>query len=94
MNKIKPSAQVSAEGFKNKPVSRVLFADGNRQHAYHLSGPDKSGSIDLPTPMVLIAQNVNQEIQNRGLFDLSIRKVFHAPAVTIGAVGSYPTFSL
>ena len=35
-----------------------------------------------------------RRIKQHDLFDLSTRKVYHAPFIAAGTVGSYPTFSL
>ena len=52
-----------------------------------------SGSIGLPTPISGLTDK-NGHSFYRGLFDLSTRKVYPAPFITVGTVGSYPTFSL
>ena len=53
------------------------------------------GSIDLPilTHNVRASNSMLINISGQNLFGLSTRKVYRAPNVTIGAVGSYPTFS-
>jgi len=51
-------------------------------------------SIDLPTPESSPKEKEsNEQLFARGLFDLSTHKVCHASFITVGAVGSYPTFS-
>ena len=64
----------------------------------YLAPASQPGSISLPTPTFRHkagdpAELTNLRTQDQGLFGLSTRKVFRAPAVTFGAVGSYSTFS-
>jgi len=51
------------------------------------------GSSSLPNPDGIPKYSFERAALNRGLFGLSTRKVYHAPSVAIGAVGSYSTFS-
>ena len=86
---------------KCKPVSRVLLPS----HRYNrrsgliicLVPTSQSGSISLPAPMISIPtswdRTMNEPLLNRGLFDLSTRKVCHAFNITVKAVSSYLTFS-
>lgn len=60
----------------------------------HLSSPDFAIGIHRSThPGIPLSQKSNEQLFARGLFDLSTHKVCLASAVTIGTVGSYPTFS-
>ncbi|SDA95443.1 hypothetical protein SAMN03080617_04074 [Algoriphagus alkaliphilus] len=60
--------------------------------AIYLAPISRSGSIDLPVPHK-DEQPFPDLHPERNLFDLSTHKVCLASFVTIGAVGSYPTFS-
>jgi hypothetical protein len=55
--------------------------------------PPAGGSISLPAPIPISREEWTIHFY-RSLFDLSTRKVYHAPFITVGTVGSYPTFSL
>ena len=78
-----------------KSVSRVLSSVPQKgTMVCHLSSPDFTVRVYRSThPGILPKQKSNEQLFARGLFDLSTHKVYHAPNVTIGAVGSYPTFS-
>lgn len=66
-----------------------------RRGPYHLSGLGFATGIYQSTHHNKAGKPAswNEQLQICGIFDLSIRKVFSASAVTIGAVGSYPTIS-
>jgi hypothetical protein len=60
----------------------------------YLDPDSHQNSIDLPTPEFFFEKKKsNEQLFARGLFDLSTHKVCLAPFITVGAVGSYPTFS-
>ena len=62
--------------------------------AIYLDLGSHQDSIDLPTPESFSKENEsNEQLFARGLFDLSTHKVCLASFITVGAVGSYPTFS-
>ncbi|GAA0891020.1 hypothetical protein GCM10009122_06990 [Fulvivirga kasyanovii] len=69
--------------------------------AYHLSGLNVAIEIVSDLPVTLISEESQtssltaayQVSSQRDLFDLSTRKVYRAPLVTLGAVSSYLTFS-
>ncbi len=62
---------------------------------YHLSGPGFTAGINQSTHHNETGEPAcwNEQPQNCGIFDLSIRKVCRASGVTTRAVGSYPTIS-
>ena len=60
-------------------LSGRIITDGLHQPTHH----DTFAGKNEPFPILRL----------RDLFGLSTRKVYHAPGVAIGAVGSYPTFS-
>ena len=59
----------------------------------YLVASSLTGSISLPTPIFRLLPEVKRAAQDRGLFDLSTRKVCRALHVTIEPVSSYLTFS-
>lgn len=62
--------------------------------AIYLDLDSHQDSIDLPTPESNPeGKESNEQLFARGLFDLSTHKVCRAPFITVGAVGSYSTFS-
>jgi len=67
----------------------------NRKDPYHLSSPGFATRVNQSTHPddSCITRATNGQFLNRGLFDLSTRKVYHAPIVTIGTVSSYLAFS-
>ena len=74
-----------------KPGSVLRFLE---VLAIYLDLDSHQDSIDLPTPESSPEEKEsNEQLFARGLFDLSTHKVCRAPFITVGAVGSYPTFS-
>lgn len=59
----------------------------------YLVTPSRTDSISLPATIPRRIGIRTSHSLDRGLFDLSTRKVYHASGVAIGAVGSYSTFS-
>jgi hypothetical protein len=65
-------------------------------NSYHLSSPGFTTRIERPTRHAQMASSHLHSAcaeRRRDLFGLTTRKVYRAPDVTTGAVGSYPTFS-
>ncbi len=75
--------------YKPGSVLRLLGAP-----VIYLDPDSHQDSIDLPTPEFSSEEKKsNEQLFARGLFDLSTHKVCRASFITVGAVGSYSTFS-
>jgi hypothetical protein len=73
-----------------KPGS--VSSEIQKRLAIYLDPDSHQDSIDLPIPHK-DEQPFLDRSPKRNLFDLSTHKVYRAPFITVGAVGSYPTFS-
>jgi hypothetical protein len=83
---------MSVKKEKYRPVSRVLYLVAQALIIYP-GLPSQTSSINLPAGIGRVTLSRSVKLPAAGLFGLSTRKVYPAPAVASKTVGSYPTIS-